>query len=213
MEINEAKYNYMVFSRSQSDFATRLNINNVLMEKTTDVKLLGVWLSDNLSWSRNCKEMSIKAYSRLTMLTKLKYIGTSVEDLLDIYILYIRSVLEYCSVAFHSSLTDVDARKLEGVQRTCLRVILGDMYVGYEAVLEMCGLESLDTRREKRCLSFSLKCVKHPKNKRLFPLNTRTFGQAQNTRETFQVNWARTEAYKISAIPYCQRLLNQHYST
>ena len=165
MEMNEAKCNYMVFSRSQSDFATRLNINNVLMEKTTDVKLLGVWLSDNLSWSRNCKEMSIKAYSRLTMLTKLKYNGTSVEDLLDIYILYIRSVLEYCSVAFHSSLTDVDARKLEGVQRTCLRVILGDMYVGYEAALEMCGLESLDTRREKRCLSFSLKCVKHPKTR------------------------------------------------
>ena len=213
VEMNEAKCNYMVFSRSHSDFATRLNINNVFMERTSDVKLLGVWLSDDLSWSRNCKEMSIKAYSRLTMLTKLKYIGTSVEDLLDIYILYIRSVLEYCSVAFHSSLTDADIRKLEGVQKTCLRVILGEMYVGYEAALEMCGLESLSTRREIRCLSFSQKCVRHPKNKRLFPLNTRTFGQAQNTKETFLVNWARTDAYRNSAIPYCQRLLNQHYST
>ena len=117
--------------------------------------------------------MSIKAYSRLSMLTKLKYIGTSVEDLLDIYILYIRSVMEYCSVAFHSGLKDIHIRKLEGVQKTCLKVILGEMYVGYEAALEMCGLESLTIRREKRCLSFSEKCVKHPKNKRLFPLNTR----------------------------------------
>ena len=122
------------------------------------------------------------------MITKLKYVGTSIEDLIDVYVLYIRSVAEYCSVAYHSSLTQAQSEKIERIQKTCLRVILGDMYVSYDAALEMCGLKKLSIRREQRCLNFSMKCVKHEKNSRLFPLNTRTFGQEQNTKEAFVVN-------------------------
>ena len=89
------------------------------------------------------------------MLTKLKYVGTSTEDLIDIYILFVRSAAEYCSVVFHSSMTQEEGDKLERIQKTCLRVILGDMYISYEAALEMTGLQTLSLRREKRCLDFS----------------------------------------------------------
>ena len=58
-------------------------------------KLLGIWISEDMSWSRNCKEISMKALSRLSMITKLKYLGVGKEDLLDIYILFIRSVTEH----------------------------------------------------------------------------------------------------------------------
>ena len=30
-------------------------------------------------------------------------------------------------------------------------------------------------------------------------------------REHFKVNFARTNAYKNSAVPFCQRLLNDHH--
>ena len=86
MKINEKKSNYMVFSRSQEKFATRLNMNGVLLETVPATKLLGVWVTEELSSSRNCSEICKKAYSRLTMLTKLKYVGTKTEDLIDIYI-------------------------------------------------------------------------------------------------------------------------------
>ena len=211
MKINEKKSNYMVFSRSQEKFATRLHMNGVLLEKVPATKLLGVWVTEDLSWSRNCSEICKKAYSRLTMLTKLKYVGTKTEDLIDIYILYIRSLVEYCSVAFHSSLTQEQEQKLERIQKTCLRVILGEMYISYEAALEMSGLKTLKQRREIRCLKFSTKCLNHPKNQRIFPRNDRRFGQNLHTREAFEVNWARTQKYKQSAIPYCQRLLNDHF--
>ena len=203
----------MTFSRSKSKFSTRLKINDVNMERITETKLIGVWLSDDIGWTRNCKEISMKSFSRLSMITKLKYVGVSLEDLLDIYILYIKSITEYCSVLFHSRLTQEESDKLERVQKTCLKVILGDMYISYEVALEMCGLATLRSRREARCLNFSIKCVKHPKNSRLFPINTRTYGQSQNTREVFQVNWARTEHYRMSSIPYCQRLLNEHFNS
>ena len=104
------------------------------------------------------------------MLTKLKYAGVSIEDLVDIFILFIRSITEYCSVAFHSSLTIEQSEKIEQIQKTCLKVILGDMYISYSSALEMTNLTKLSDRREKRCLDFARKCLKHPRNNRLFPI-------------------------------------------
>ena len=86
-----------------------------------------------------------------------------------------------------------------------MRLILGDNYVSYEASLEMCGLETLSFRRNKRQLKFALKCVKSDFNKSMFPLNS------PNKKEKFKVNFARTESYFNSAIPQCQRALNCHY--
>ena len=94
MKLNEAKSNYLVFSRSKESFNTRLTINGKNLERISVTQLVGVWISEDLTWSRNCKEICKRAYSRLSMLTKLKYVGVSREDLLDTYILLIRSVTE-----------------------------------------------------------------------------------------------------------------------
>ena len=171
---------------------------------------MGLWISDDLSWSNNCTERCKKAYSRLPMLTRLKNVGVNMDDLIDVYVLNIRSVTEYCSVAWHSRLTSDQKHKLERIQRTSLKVILGDMYVDYMSALEMTGLESLDERRLKRCRSFSLKCVEHPRNRKLFPLLESTESCELRSKEFFNVNFARTTTYKKSTIPFCQRLLNKH---
>ena len=147
----------------------------------------------------------------MSMLTKLRYIGVIIEDLIEIYVLFIRSITEYCSVAFHSSLTVKQANDIERIQKTSLKVILGELYINYQAALEMWGLQPLYERREERCLDFALKCCKHPKNSRIFPLNPRREGGVLRAEEKFMVNFARTEAYRKSTIPYCQRLLNQYF--
>ena len=165
-----------------------------------------------MSWSRNCQEICVKAYSRLSMITKLKYVGVSREDLLDIYILFIRSVTEYCAVSFHSSLTGQQSDKLEKIQKTCLKVIMGEDYINYQTALDYFGLQTLSDRRLKRCLDFSLKCIKHPRNKRLFRQNP-NFSQKLKSSEPFKVNFARTSTYQDSAIPFCQKLLNKHFGS
>ena len=209
MRINETKCNYMIFTRS-TDFATRLSINGNTIDRVQFTKLLGLWISEDLSWSKNCQEICKKAFSRISMITKLKYVGVSIEDLLDIYILFIRSVTEYCSVAFHSSLTQEQSDKLEKVQKTSLKIILSESYVSYSAALEMCGLQTLSDRRQKRCLDFAIKSVKHDRNSRMFPRNLVTSERYVRYREIFHVNFAKTSTYKKSAIPFCQRMLNSH---
>ena len=98
--------------------------------------------------------------------------------------------------AFHSRLTVEQSYKLERVQKVCLKVILGEMYLDYESALEMCALQPLFKRRQERCLSFALKCIKHPRNNRLFPLNPNLGQNKIREREMFQVNHAGGEAYK-----------------
>ena len=60
---------------------------------------------------------------------------------------------EYCSVAFHSSLTIENGDKLEQIQIICLKVILGEMYVAYFEAIQMCGLKLLSDRSKDRCLT------------------------------------------------------------
>ena len=111
-KLNTSKCYFMVFSRSNENFSTRLVLNENVLEQKSEAKLLGMWITEDLSWTKNCQEICKKAYSRLSLITKLKYVGVKTEDLAEIYILFIRSIVEYCSVVFHSSLTLEQANKL-----------------------------------------------------------------------------------------------------
>ena len=125
VKLNEAKYNFMILTRYKEDFATRLTVKNCKIDQVSVSKILGIWISEDLSWDKNTKEMCRKAYSRMSMLTKLKYVGVKTEDLIEIYILFIRSITEYCAVAFHSSLTVAQATDIERIQKTSLKVVVG----------------------------------------------------------------------------------------
>ena len=71
MQLNENKSNYMVFTRSNTEMSTRLAMNGQIIDRIEETKLLGVWLSTYLDWTRNTKEICRKSYARMTMLTKL----------------------------------------------------------------------------------------------------------------------------------------------
>ena len=210
MKLNAQKSSYMIFSRSRTEFATRLHMNKTSLEQKSSMKLLGVQISDDLDWSANTKEICKKSYARMAILSRLKYVGTTIEDLIDIYILFIRSIAEYCSVVFHSSLTVEQSGNIERIQKTALKIILDESYVSYESALEMVGLQSLYDRREKRCLEFAIKCTNNKRTTTMFPQNTKQTTSSRK-HEPFIVNFARTETYRRSAIPYCQRLLNNHF--
>ena len=91
-------------------------------------------------WSVNTKEICKKSYGRISMLSNLKYFGISKEDLVEIYCLFIRSRAEYCSMAFASSLTVEKKNRLTNIKKTCLGLILTEMYIGYSEGCEMTGL-------------------------------------------------------------------------
>jgi hypothetical protein len=210
MVLNQEKSNYMVISRSKQAFGTRLNINGAILERKQSIVHLGIHMTEGLCWEKHISEICRKAYPRIRMLSKLKYVGVPIEDLIMLYSLHIRSVTEYCSTAFHSSLSQRSSNKLEAIQKTCLRVILGEMFIDYSSALEMCSIKSLLDRRENRSLSFAIKCTKHTNNMSMFPLNPSQDTHTVRHREKFLVNKSHTTKYMKSTIPYLQRRLNSY---
>ena len=64
-------------------------------------------------------------------MTKQRNVGASRDDLIDIYVLLIRSVAEYCSVTQEQNLN------LERIQMTCLKVLLGEECSDYQRIKKM----------------------------------------------------------------------------
>jgi hypothetical protein len=209
MLLNPQKCNYLIFSRSQQQFVTRLSVDGENLKQLEAVKILGCWIDQDAgTWSTNTQQLVRGAYARLSMLSKLKYTGVSTEDLLEIYKLFIRSKAEYMSALWHSGLTQEQSNKIENIQKSSLKIILQEMYIEYDIALEISGLLRLSVRRQNHCLTFAKRCLLNKQTAKMFPINPEAQIELRHT-EKFQVNFAHTENYKNSAVPYCQRLLNQ----
>ena len=122
--------------------------------------------------------------------------------------LQVRSKLEQSAAVWHSSLTKKNSSDLERVQKSALRVILGDKYTSYKNALEVIKLDSLEERREKLCLKFAKQCLRHEKLKDMFPQRVSHHLMDKRNAPKFVVTKALTERYRRSSIPSMQRLLN-----
>ena len=130
MKLNPKKSNYLVFSRAKESFVIRITVNRTNIEQKEATKIFGCWKQEDAGqWSKNTQELVKSAYSRVLILSKLKYTIVSMEDLLDIDSLFVRSRAEYMSVAGHISLTLAEDHKIENMQKTSLKIILCESYI------------------------------------------------------------------------------------
>ena len=191
-------------------FSSRLTLENEVLETISETKLLGVMINDKLTWDSNTSFIVKRANARMRMLHKLVEFNIPRQDLITIYILYIRSVLEQSCQVWHSSLSFENLTDLERVKKNALKIILKGDYVSYEHALETVDLECLVERRDKLCLKFAKACLKNENVKNMFPLNDIPYHVDTREREAYKVTMARTERLNKSSVPYMQRLLNDN---
>ena len=212
MLINEKKTKTIIFNYTDNyQFTTRLTINDQPIEVIKSTKLLGTVLTNKLSWNLNTAAIVRKANARMQLLRKVASFGTSADELKDIYILYIRSILEKSATVWHSSLTEENKNDLERVQKSAFKIILGEQYKTYSNALQKLQLETLNLRRENLCLSFAIKASKNPKFQNLFPRNENSNKTDTRYPDKFKVQHANTERLKCSTVIFMQNLLNEHF--
>ena len=112
-----------------------LEIEGNQIELTEEMKILGIVVRADMKWSSNTKHIVEKGYTRLWMLRRLKNHGAGLEDLNDVYIKQVRSVLELAVPAWHPGLTLSDSLDIERVQKAALHIILGKSYKSYSSAL------------------------------------------------------------------------------
>ena len=161
MMINGKKTKTLIFNYTDNyQFTTRLTIDDEQIDVIDSTRLLGTIITNDLKWDSNCANIVKKANARMQLLRKVASFGLDEEELKNIYFLFIRSVLEQSATVWHSSLTEDNKSDLERVQKSAVRIILGEKYKGYRNALIKLEIETLDERREL-CLKFARKTTKN----------------------------------------------------
>ena len=147
----------------------------------------------------------------MKILRRLKSLGATAAELLDIYDKQVRAVLELAVPVWQPALTKYESRQIERVQRSAFYIILGEEYKDYENALNILKRETLNERRVKLCEKFARKTVRNPNYANWFCPNNRLPNTRGNkSRSTFNLKPVNTRTYRFekSPIPYMTKLLN-----
>ena len=134
-------------------------------------RLLGTIINSDLRWDENTAQPVKKANARMELLRRVASFCTNASDLKNIYMLFVRSQLEHSATVWHSSLTQENRDDLERVQKSAVKIILGEKYQGYKKGLESLNLDTLEERRENLCLKFAIRSSNNEKTARMFAQN------------------------------------------
>ena len=179
-----------------------LMIDNQYLENVQTTKLLGVYLTSDLKWTKHVTHICSKASKRLYALRLLKRNGVQSRDLQKVYCSFVRSILEYACPVWHSSLSILLSDQIEHIQKRALRIILPNM--SYQESLSMLKLPTLTERRELLCMRFYKKnlCDTSSKLSELLPHPTYHQHNLRHAR-TIPLFKCHTKRFSDSCLPYC----------
>ena len=207
MLLNEDKSKIMIFNFTKNfQFSTKILTNDKLLQIIHKTRILGTILSSDLKWHKNTQHLTQKGYQRMTMLRKLYIFDVPQEDLVLMHCLYIRSILEYNSNVWFSSITEEEIEDLERVQHIACKMILKDEYSDDDTALDILNLKSLRDKRKMLAERFANKCQKSEQFSELFPKND---NKSSINNEQYDVKFARKGRLFDSSIPTMQRMLNK----
>ena len=90
-------------------------LNTGAVDRVTSFKLLGVIITDNLSWENHVNAVCAKAGTRLHFLKLLKRSSVTFDDLLQCYKAIIRPVIECACPVWLAGLTVEPRGRLESI--------------------------------------------------------------------------------------------------
>ena len=190
-----------------------ISINNTELELVSSLRLLGVTIQSNLKWDSQVHNMISCASRRLYILCRLKRNGVAVTDLVHIYTMYIRPLLEFAAPVWNSSLTMDQSTNIERVQRRALNMIMYPERLHYEDLLEILQIPSLSNRRIDIVTSFAKSLLSSERHRNMLPPSRRDLLPDRTLRNAHHLHIpkARTTRYQQSPIPNFVKLLNSLY--
>ena len=209
MVLNKKKTKVISFNKSRKwDFPPEVKFSDgTLIEYVPETKLVGVILSENLSWQKNTNYICDKARQKMWMLRRMIQLDLGPFTMLDVYTKEVRSILEMAVPVWHAGLTKLQSKDIERIQRISFQIILGSRYINYKQACKSLGVQTLDERRVKLCLKFAKK--NHNSENSLFTKVKRVVNTRQKTNLVKEYK-CRTSRYKKSSLPYLSKLLNMN---
>ena len=191
---------YMLISkRCQPFIPVVLTINGSPLERVDAYKYLGIWITSDLTWSKQVMEVCKKARQKIGILYRKYYQFATPPTMLKLYLSCIRPDLEYAIPAWDPHQQGL-INSLEAVQKFTMRVCTKQWSSNYSALLNAHGVPS----RRKRRLILKLSYLYNILNGRYSlpepsPVETRTTSHfTRSHRHTLIVPRAHTNSYFYS---------------
>ena len=204
MKINSEKSKEIIISFAQ-DGNFRSTIPNIKIDgrdvaQVCHAKLLGVTISQDLTWNKHVDTIVKKAGKRLYMLYQLKRAGITQKDLVSVYVSVVRPVLEYACPVWHTNLPQYLSDNIEVIQKRALKCIFPGL--GYAEILRRVNLDTLNVRRESICQTYfdKIKVGTHRLNY-LLPDKRHTESNIRQ-ENVYPLPVTRTNRFRNSFIPW-----------
>ena len=144
---NPGKTKDLIFSNKCLFNSPPLIFNGVVVDRVSQHKHLGIWLSSNLDFKKQVHETCIRANGKLAVLRSVKGLSRATLDLL--YKLTVRSVIDYGLIVYFHSLRQTEVARLTQVQYRAAKLVTGTLhYTSREKLNTELGWETLSTRAE-----------------------------------------------------------------
>ena len=169
MRINAKKTQPLVVATPNGYNTTAgLDANGEKILSVDKLKLVGFTFGSRPDVGEHVRAVQDKIRRKIWMMYKLRRAGFRGGNLYRLYCYFLRSIVEYCSVVYHSLLTRGQAWDLERIQRLAVRICYGNGDT--DAIMTEHGIQPLEERRRRRCDAFLSKAVRHPVfGRRWFP--------------------------------------------
>lgn len=163
MEINCSKTQLLCLSpRNGCDTVAVIATPEGPVHSVDELKLVGFVFGKEPDVSAHIDHLIARYGIRVWLLHHLREAGIKNDKLCQLYYVYVRSILEYCSPVYHSMVTRGQAETLERLQRHAARVCYGTQRP-IEQVMAEVGMETLEARRIARIDRFVAKTVNDPR--------------------------------------------------
>ena len=170
MKVNHQKTQMLCMTNSKHQCKTHIiTATGETIDSSGSLKILGYVFNSNPRPQAHIENILKKFRKRVWSIRYLKQAGLKEEDLLKVYVTFLRPVVEYAAPAFHSMMNKKQSSALERQQYRVLKIIYGFQHSS-EKLLTMSGLPTLAERKEKLTENFARKLVASDSFKYLFPL-------------------------------------------
>ena len=171
------------------------------------MKLLGFMFDSSGTANAQVDLIKDKFRARFWTLIHLKRAGLRGRHLLQMYNIFVRSVIEANSVVYHSMLNVGHTQDLERMQKLAAKLCYGfDRH--YEEICRTEGLETLETRRRKAVHKFVQKNLGNARFADRWFVRRPGIPTDLRARRPFVEKRARTTRYLKSPLLYLQRTAN-----
>ena len=184
-----------------------IRLGNEAVESASELKLLGFMFGSQPNVNRHIDYIKKKYRQRFWAIIHLKNNGFVGAELMSLFNIFVRPVIEYCSLIYHPLLTLAQSETLERMQKQAVKLAYG-WDQSYETICDNKGIETLKKRREKYIDRFVSKTLLNSRfSNTWFPVRDPAAMNIRGRRNYIETR-ARTSRYYNSPLSYMRRRAN-----